>query len=149
MRKNDEIGYGSFVEKELRRVVAIKLSVNQGRFREESVFFGGQRDTPTPTHSTFYPGSLDDFGIWHNTLVASDRGSIFFISSHATEDHRADGESHNILHQVGGCAGCNRVETRTSATGSGRAGESQEVGINIRTGTHCEQPLTLRVLVDL
>ena len=69
MRKNDEIGYGSFVEKELRRVVAIKLSVNQGRFREESVFFGGRRDTPTPTHSTFYPGSLDDFGIWHNITV--------------------------------------------------------------------------------
>ena len=69
MRKNDEIGYGSFVEKELRRVVAIKLSVNQGRFREESVFFGGRRDTPTPTHSTFYPGSWDIFGIWHNITV--------------------------------------------------------------------------------
>ena len=26
-----------------------------GRFRDWSVFFGGRRDTPTPTHSTFYP----------------------------------------------------------------------------------------------
>ena len=69
MRKNDEIGYGSFVEKELRRVVAIKLSVNQGRFRDGSMFFGGRRDTPTPTHSTFYPGSWDIFGIWHNITV--------------------------------------------------------------------------------
>ena len=65
MRKNDEIGYGSFVEKELRRVVAIKLSVNQGGFRDGSVFEGGRRDTPTPTHSTFYPGSweISAFGI--------------------------------------------------------------------------------------
>ena len=55
MRKNDEIGYGSFVEKELRRVVAIKLSVNQGGFRDGSMFFRGQRDAPTPTHSTLSP----------------------------------------------------------------------------------------------
>ena len=57
--------------------------------------------------------------------------------------------SHNILYQVGGCAGCSRVETRASETAFGRAGKSQEVGINIRTGTHCEQPLTLRALLDL
>ena len=57
--------------------------------------------------------------------------------------------SYNILYQVGGCAGCSRVETRISGTGSGLAGESQEVGINILRGTHCEQPLTLRVLIDL
>ena len=77
MWKNDEIGYGSFVEKELRRVVAIKLSVNQGRFSEESVLEGGRRDTPTPTHSTFYPGSWDIFGIWHNTLVARNCDTLF------------------------------------------------------------------------
>ena len=69
MRKNDEIGYGSFVEKELRRVVAIKLSVNQGRFRDGSVFEWGRRDTPTPTHSTLSPRSWDIFGIWHNIRV--------------------------------------------------------------------------------
>ena len=85
MRKNDEIGYGSFVEKELRRVVAIKLSVNQGRFRDGSVFGRGRRDTPTPTHSTFYPGSWDIFGICHNITVASDRGSIFGTPTHTRE----------------------------------------------------------------
>ena len=109
----------------------------RGRFREESMFERGQRDTPTPTHSTFYPGSLDIFGIWHN------------MPSHATEDHRADGESHNILYQVGGCAGCNRVETRASETAFGLAGKRQEVAINIRSGNHCAQPLTLRVLLDI
>ena len=149
MRKNDEIGYGSFVEKELRRVVAIKLSVKQGGFREESVFFGGRRDTPTPHPLDILPRIVGHFRICDNIPVASDRGSIFFISSSATEDHRADSVSHNILHQVGGCAGCSRVETRTSGTGSGRAGKRQEVSINIRTGTHCAQPSTHRVLVDL
>ena len=57
--------------------------------------------------------------------------------------------SHNILYQVGGCSGYNRVETRISETGSGRAGKRQEVGTQIRTGTHGVQPLTLRVLLDL
>ena len=33
------------------------------------MFEGGRRDTPTPTHSTFYPGSWDIFGIWHNITV--------------------------------------------------------------------------------
>ena len=71
------------------------------------------------------------------------------MPSHATEDHRADGESYNILYQVGSRAGCVGVETRASETGFERAGKRQEVDINIRTGIHCAQPLTLRVLVDL
>ena len=94
MRKNDEIGYGSFVEKELRRVVAIKLSVNQGRFREESVFFGGRRDTPTPTHSTFYPGSWDIFGIWHNIPVASDRSRLDLWQSYS---HARTGDAASVV----------------------------------------------------
>lgn len=55
IRKNDEIGYRSFAEKELRRVVAIKLSVNQGRFRERSMFERGQRDTPHPDPLDIFP----------------------------------------------------------------------------------------------
>ena len=57
--------------------------------------------------------------------------------------------SYNTRYQVGACTGCGRVETRASETAFGRAGKRQEVGINIRTGTHCAQPSTLRVLVDL
>ena len=87
------------------------------------MFEGGRRDTPTPTHSTFYPRLWGNFGIWHN------------MPSYATEDHIADGESHNILYQVDGCAGCNRVETRAPETALGRAGKSQETAINIRSGS--------------
>ena len=67
------------------REIGVLWQQTRGRFREESVFEGGQRDTPTPTHSTFYPGSLDDFGICHNIRVASDRGSIFGTPTHTRE----------------------------------------------------------------
>ena len=109
---------------------------------------GGTPPPPPTRHFTPDRGTFSAFGIISPSRGIA-RGSIFYISSHATEDHSADGESHNILHQVGGCASCNRVKTRAPETGSGRAGKRQEVGINIRTGTHCVQPLTLRVLLDL
>ena len=75
--------------------------------------------------------------------------SRYTISSHATGDHSADGESYNIPDQVGDRAGCDRVETRASATGSGRADERQETAINILRGGRCVQPTTHRVLLDL
>ena len=108
----------------------------RGGFREGSVFFERQRGTPTPIPSIFSPRSWGNFNIWHNIL------------SHATEDNRADGESHNILYQVSSCAGCGSVETRISETGSGRAGKRQETAINIRSGGRCVQPSTHRVLLD-
>ena len=60
--------------------------------------------------------------------------SRYTMGSHATGDNRADVESHNIPHQVGDRAGCDRVEPRASETGSGRAGERQEAAINILRG---------------
>ena len=57
----------------------------RSRFRDGSMFFEGQRDAPTPTHSTFYPGLWGNFGIWHNITVASDRGSIFGTPTHTRE----------------------------------------------------------------
>ena len=62
--------------------------------------------------------------------------SRYTIGSYATTDHKADSEFHKIRYQVGFSAGCWGVETRVSATGPGRAGERQEVAINIRTGGH-------------
>lgn len=57
--------------------------------------------------------------------------------------------SYNILYQVGSRAGCVGVETRAPETGLVRAGKRQEVGINIRTGAHCVQPLAHCVLIAL
>ena len=41
----------------------------RGGFRDGSMFFGGQRDDPTPCHSTLSPGSWDDFNICDNATV--------------------------------------------------------------------------------
>ena len=71
-------------------------------------------------------------GIWQ--LFPISGFSRYTIGSHATGDHRADGESHNVPDQVGGCAGCIRVETWISETGFRRAGEIQETAINILRG---------------
>ena len=88
------------------------------------MFEGGQRDTPTPYHSTFSPV--------RRTI------STFEIIPSVTRREVIERTvmSYNTPYQVGSHAGCVGVDTRASETGFGRAGKRQEVAINIRTGSH-------------
>ena len=53
-------------ETPLSRELGVLERQMNGRFREGSIFEGGQRGTPHPMPIDIFPRSWDNFNIWHN-----------------------------------------------------------------------------------